>query len=162
MNQKVVQVIIAVVGLGIGLAVGVMIANSKSRAAIADLQSKMQQSETVSQKMISNYESTVNRLNSQLQQTKIELEKLRSSAPVAEAVAVAAPENRKTAAAPDANSAPAGAKLYTVEEGDSLWKIAARQLGDGNRYKEIIKLNPNISPEGNNLAVGTKLKIPAR
>jgi nucleoid-associated protein YgaU len=162
MNQKVVQAIIAVVGLGIGLAVGVMITNSKSRAAIADLQSKMQQSETTSQKMISNYESTVNRLNSQLQQTKIELEKLRSSAPVAEAVAVAAAENRKTAAALDDNSVPGAAKLYTVEEGDSLWKIAASQLGDGNRYKEIIKLNPNISPDGRNLAVGTKLKIPAR
>lgn len=32
-------------------------------------------------------------------------------------------------------------KTYTVQQGDSFWKIAAEQLGSGIRYKEIIKLN---------------------
>lgn len=163
MNQKVVQVIIAVVGLGVGLAVGVMITNSKSKAAIADLRSKWQQSEAVSQKRISSYDFAVNRLNNELRQAKIEIEELKSSAPAAEEVAIAAAENKKTAAAaPDNNSATGAAKLYTVKDGDSLWKIAASQLGDGNRYKEIIKLNPDVSAGGENLAVGTKLKIPAQ
>jgi len=162
MNQKVVQVIIAIVGLGAGLASGVMITNSKSKAAIADLQSKLQQSEAESQKRISNYGITINRLNNELQRAKIELEKLKSSAPAAEAVVIAAAENKKTAAASDGNSIPGTAKLYTVEDGDSLWEIAASQLGDGNRYKEIIKLNPDVSADGKNLAVGMKLKIPTR
>ena len=162
MNQKVVQAIIAIVGLGVGLAFGVMITNSKSKAAIADLQSKLQQSEVTSQKRSSNYDITINRLNNELQQAKIELEKLKPSAPAAEGVVIATAENKKTAAASDDNSIPGTAKLYTVKEGDSLWEIAASQLGDGNRYKEIIKLNPNVSTDGKNLAVGMKLKIPTR
>ncbi len=169
MNQKVVQAIVAIVGLGVGLASGVMITNSKSKAAIADLQSKLQQSEVASQKRISNYDLTVNRLNNEtqrakieLQQAKSELEKLNHPAPAAGEVVTAAAENKKTAAVSDGNSVPGAAKLYTVKDGDSLWKIAASQLGDGNRYKEIIKLNPNVSADGENLAVGMKLKIPTR
>ena len=32
-------------------------------------------------------------------------------------------------------------KTYTVQQGDSFWKIAAEQLDNGLRYGEIIKLN---------------------
>lgn len=32
-------------------------------------------------------------------------------------------------------------KNYTVRAGDSLWAIAANQLGNGGRYKEIMSLN---------------------
>lgn len=35
---------------------------------------------------------------------------------------------------------PAG-KTYTVQKGDSFWKIAAQQLGDGTRYKELAAFN---------------------
>lgn len=30
---------------------------------------------------------------------------------------------------------------YTVKKGDTLWSIAKKTLGDGNRYKEIQKVN---------------------
>ena len=30
---------------------------------------------------------------------------------------------------------------YTVQRGDSLWKIAQAQLGSGSRYREIVSLN---------------------
>lgn len=30
---------------------------------------------------------------------------------------------------------------YTVKKGDTLWSIAKKFLGDGNRYKEIQKAN---------------------
>jgi hypothetical protein len=178
MNRKAILVIVAIfiLGLGIGLAVGVIITNSKRKAAIADLQSKMKQSEAESQKIISSYESSVNRLNNELRQVKIELrqakiglqqanitlEKLKPSA-VAQAPepAVTAPaENEKTPAAPQDSSTLGNTRLYTVKEGDSPWKIAANQLGNGERYKEILKLNPDISPDGTNLTVGMKLKLP--
>ena len=49
---------------------------------------------------------------------------------------------------------------YVVQEGDSLSRIAARQLGDANRYLEIAKLNGLKDPD--TLDVGTPLKMPAR
>jgi nucleoid-associated protein YgaU len=39
-------------------------------------------------------------------------------------------------------SLPPVPKKYTVVAGDSLWKIAASQLGNGTKYPEIIKANP--------------------
>ena len=53
-------------------------------------------------------------------------------------------------------------KRYVVREGDNLWRIAAEKLGDGNRYREIAKLNTDILEYENSLAVGTQLKIPVR
>lgn len=32
-------------------------------------------------------------------------------------------------------------KTYTVKRGDSLWSIAAKQLGNGSSYREIMKVN---------------------
>lgn len=46
---------------------------------------------------------------------------------------------------------------YTVQKGDSLWKIAKKHLGNGNKYKAIQSAN-NMS--GDLIRVGQKLKIP--
>lgn len=48
---------------------------------------------------------------------------------------------------------------YVVGSGDSLWKIAQRTLGDGERWRDIAKLNPSINPD--KLLVGAKLVLPA-
>lgn len=53
-------------------------------------------------------------------------------------------------------------KSYTVRDGDSLWKIAAEQLGDGSRYTEVAKLNDDVLSDEDSLTVGMTLKIPAR
>jgi nucleoid-associated protein YgaU len=50
---------------------------------------------------------------------------------------------------------------YTVQSGDYLYKIAQKQLGDGNRYPEILKLNSGLS-ETERLKVGMKLKVPKK
>jgi len=52
--------------------------------------------------------------------------------------------------------------VYVVKEGDSLWKIAASQLGDGNRYKDIVKLNSDVLSSEDDIAVGMQLKMPAK
>ena len=41
-------------------------------------------------------------------------------------------------------------------------KIAATQLGDGNRYKEIVKINSNVLSSEDDIAVGMQLKMPAK
>lgn len=48
-------------------------------------------------------------------------------------------------------------KTYTVKKGDSLWDIAEKQLGSGERYKEIKTLNGLSS---NVIYAGQKLQIP--
>lgn len=47
---------------------------------------------------------------------------------------------------------------YTVVSGDTLWHIAKRFLGNGNRYGEIVKLNNISNP--NVIYVGQILKLP--
>jgi nucleoid-associated protein YgaU len=49
-------------------------------------------------------------------------------------------------------------RYYKVREGDSLWKIAAEQLGNGNRYPELAKLNKLEDEDF--LIVGARLKLP--
>ena len=53
-------------------------------------------------------------------------------------------------------------RFYAVKEDDSLWHIAARELGDGKRYTEIVKLNAKILDDEDALTVGMKLKLPGR
>lgn len=63
---------------------------------------------------------------------------------------------------PAAKEAKERFRVYTIKEADSLWQIAVKQLGDGNRYKEIIKLNSDVLKDGSSLTVGTKIKLPAK
>jgi nucleoid-associated protein YgaU len=51
---------------------------------------------------------------------------------------------------------------YIVRQDDNLWRIAAEQLGNGSRYKEISELNANIIKNENDLEVGMLLRIPVR
>ncbi|GAG15669.1 unnamed protein product, partial [marine sediment metagenome] len=53
-------------------------------------------------------------------------------------------------------------RWYVVREGDSLWRIAAEQLGSGSRYSEIADLNADILDDEDSLAVGMRLKMPVR
>ena len=53
-------------------------------------------------------------------------------------------------------------KQYVVREGDSLWRIAVEQLGDGTRYKELSEINADILGNEDYLTVGMQLRIPAR
>ena len=58
-------------------------------------------------------------------------------------------------AAPDL--AQSSTRTYITKKGDSLWAIAAKQLGNGSRYKEIKSLNGLTS---NTIHTGQVLKLP--
>lgn len=49
-------------------------------------------------------------------------------------------------------------KTYTIKKGDTLYSIAKKYLGNGNRYTDILKLNPNIKAD--NLQIGATIKLP--
>lgn len=51
---------------------------------------------------------------------------------------------------------------YTVREGDSLWKIAKREVGDAGAVNQIIALNRNSLKDGSNLQPDMKLRLPAK
>ena len=52
-------------------------------------------------------------------------------------------------------------KTYTVVKGDSLWTIAAKHLGSGNRYIEIYNLNRDKIKNPNLIYPGQVFKLPA-
>ncbi len=53
-------------------------------------------------------------------------------------------------------------RIYIAREGDSLWRIAAEQLGNGGRYPEISNLNADILEDEDSLEVGMRLRLPER
>jgi tetratricopeptide (TPR) repeat protein len=50
---------------------------------------------------------------------------------------------------------------YTVQPGQSLWSIAVDKLGNGNRYLEILSLNPQLRRDPGRIIPGQELKLPA-
>lgn len=56
----------------------------------------------------------------------------------------------------------AEASTYTVQAGDSLYRIAQRKLGNGERYREIYEANRDKLRSADDVKVGMKLKLPAR
>ena len=56
--------------------------------------------------------------------------------------------------------APASNRPYTVEKNDNLWKIAAKLLGKGHRYREIEKLNAKLLAGKRFLPEGIVLRVP--
>ena len=67
--------------------------------------------------------------------------------------AAASPEPERPAARPQV-------KTYTVKSGDGLWNIAKKQLGDGNRWKEIHNLNLDKISNPNLIHAGLVLVMP--
>jgi nucleoid-associated protein YgaU len=50
-------------------------------------------------------------------------------------------------------------KNYVVQEGDTLWKIAAREWGDGNLYRRLLRVN-GWFPNNPVIYPGQIIKIP--
>lgn len=61
--------------------------------------------------------------------------------------------------APPASSKP-DTRSYTVQKGDSLSKIAKRELGSANRWREIFELNKDAIQDPNRIFPGQVLKLP--
>ncbi|MFN0009448.1 MAG: LysM peptidoglycan-binding domain-containing protein [Planctomycetota bacterium] len=59
---------------------------------------------------------------------------------------------------PKAASKPATG-TYVVRAGDTLTGIAARLLGDGDRWRELVAANPGLDPK--RLFVGKSIRVPA-
>jgi nucleoid-associated protein YgaU len=54
----------------------------------------------------------------------------------------------------------AGPRTYRIQEGDTLWSIASRELGDGKRHKELADLNRGRLGKDGTLRVGASILLP--
>lgn len=63
---------------------------------------------------------------------------------------------------PDQPPALKAAETYTVQSGDTLWRIADRVYGDGDKYTILFEANSELlgSPDG--VLPGQALRIPAK
>jgi len=53
-------------------------------------------------------------------------------------------------------------KIYEVKSGDSLWKIAQAEYGNGNEWHRIFEANKDILKDPNKIYPGQKLKLPPK
>jgi nucleoid-associated protein YgaU len=65
------------------------------------------------------------------------------------------------AAAEAARAAPEE-QYYVIEKGDTLWAIARKFLGDGNRYPEVFEANREVIIDPDKIFPGQKIRIPPK
>ncbi len=87
--------------------------------------------------------------------------------PAAKAPATDGEKRSEAAPAPAQETAP-GSEVsaaipatYTVQPGQSLWSIAVDRLGSGERYREILDLNPTLRAAPGRILPGQELRLPA-
>jgi len=71
-----------------------------------------------------------------------------------------AKSGKKGASEPKTEAKASGKKMHVVTNGESLWKIAKAELGDGNRWKEIYEANRDLLDKPESIKKGMRLRIP--
>jgi nucleoid-associated protein YgaU len=51
-------------------------------------------------------------------------------------------------------------KMYTIQDGDTLWDLAYQTYGDGTLYTKIFNVNTNILTDPDTIFVGQQIVIP--
>ncbi|MFI4859357.1 MAG: LysM peptidoglycan-binding domain-containing protein [Phycisphaerales bacterium JB063] len=57
---------------------------------------------------------------------------------------------------PGVGATPGG--TYVIQKGDTLWSIASRVYGDGQKHVDIVRANPGLNPQ--RLAIGQEIVLP--
>jgi nucleoid-associated protein YgaU len=83
-------------------------------------------------------------------------------APVAISTEQPAAPQPTPAPAPAPKPTPPGVTMYTVKDNDSLWKIAAEQLGSGTRWTEIRDMNQDVLKGTEQVHANMRIKLPAK
>jgi tetratricopeptide (TPR) repeat protein len=68
--------------------------------------------------------------------------------------------DRSDAAPAEPTQVTADAATHVVLPGQSLWSIAAERLGDGNRFRELLELNPELRGDPGRIVPGQSLRVP--
>ncbi len=70
------------------------------------------------------------------------------------------PETARRDAPPEAEEKSPDTSTYTVQPGDTLWKISKDHYGDGSRYMEIFEANSELLDSPDQIFPGQELTIP--
>ena len=172
--------VMLLVGIAIGTGVGMLITKpeiDKQKKEVDQLVTQMQVAKADSEETIQRAATEIARNKNELKRTKdllmqvtaqlakanAELKAIKSPTPES-STSLGTTEPEVVITTPRDTDRTASTMLttdYIIEDGDSFWKIAQEQLGDGNRYTEILELNPAIS-EDQTLNIGMKIKIPVQ
>ncbi|HAL45221.1 MAG: hypothetical protein A2Y12_04575 [Planctomycetes bacterium GWF2_42_9] len=187
MKKNIIIVVLVIGCVAIGAAGGFFVTNSKNKTVLTAMQADFQKEITKTQETLRGYNIMIDNLNGQLQIAKLELDTYKSGTAPVESLDTASAqttESTTTASAPQSqpvtrkpvarqstasqtlqyempDGPPAGSKQYTIQSGDSLWSIAQKQLGNGTRFQEILKLNPRLTAKSS-LVVGSRINLPAK
>lgn len=77
---------------------------------------------------------------------------------VDEEITVIAPAPEKRVISPQQNQA---SRFYTVQKGDTLWRIATEMYGDGTKHKLIFEANKPMLKDPSEIFPDQVLRIPA-
>ena len=53
-------------------------------------------------------------------------------------------------------------EFYTIEKGDTLWKIAEKAYGNGAQYQKIFEANREVIKDVDKIFPGQKIRIPKK
>ena len=51
-------------------------------------------------------------------------------------------------------------EFYVIQKGDTLWKIAEKHYGDGNKYTAIVTANKEVIKDADKIFPGQKIRLP--
>jgi len=77
-----------------------------------------------------------------------------------ERIAPAKVEKTGDAKAAATTATATGSRVHVVKDGESLWKIAKVELGNGDRWKEIYEMNRDVLAKPEAVHKGQRLRIP--
>ncbi len=50
--------------------------------------------------------------------------------------------------------------FYTIQDGDTLWAIASKHYGDGNKYEDIVAQNLEVIKDADKIYPGQTIRLP--
>jgi len=62
----------------------------------------------------------------------------------------------------DAPAPEPAVKYYTIEKGDTLWKIAQDSYGNGNDYQKLFEANKEVIKDPDKIYPGQKIRVPPK
>ena len=100
------------------------------------------------------------RINRVEDQMTLATEALAEEAPQDSMAAESAASEPQVAAASASVPAAASGQTYTVQSGDTLWKIADEHFGNGSEYMKIFDANSDLLEHPDRIFPGQELTIP--